>query len=98
MPQTARNFPAITLNTDGQPHPVENTLAAVTLIFGLIAIITAMWHDLHVVSSWSGLVGVLTGAWGQMISVTTAERFVLVIGLGASAVGFFLGMARGGLW
>ncbi len=42
--------------------------------------------------------GILTGGYGQFISATTAERFVLVLGLGASAVGFFLGIAHGGLW
>jgi hypothetical protein len=43
-------------------------------------------------------VGILTGARGQFVSVTTAERFVLVVGLGAAALGFFLGMSRGGLF
>lgn len=98
MAQTARHFPALTLNSDGKTHPLENTFAAVTLVLGLVAFITAMWHNLHLLSSWTGLVGMITGAWGQMISATTAERFIMIIGLGAAGVGFFLGMAHGGLF
>lgn len=83
--------------TDGKPHPLQDTLAAVTLVLGALALITSLFHHLHLVSSWAGLLGILTGGYGQFISVTTRERTALVIGLGASAVGFFLGRAHGGL-
>jgi len=42
------------------------------------------------------LAGILTGGYGQFISVTTAERYALIIGLGMSGLGFYLGMAFGG--
>ncbi|BAC72002.1 hypothetical protein AB0D78_14700 [Streptomyces avermitilis] len=84
--------------TDGKAHPLQDTLLAVTLVLGVIAFVTAMFHGLHLISSWAGLVGIATGAYGQFISVTTRERFGLILGLGASAVGFFLGMAHGGLF
>ncbi|MFD7703430.1 hypothetical protein [Streptomyces caelestis] len=84
--------------TDGKPHPLQDALLAVTLVLGITSFVTAMFHHLHLLSSWTGLVGILTGAYGQWISVTTRERFGLVLGLGASAVGFFLGMAHGGLF
>ena len=87
-----------TFNTDGQPHPLENTLLAVTLVLGVVAVVTAGFDSLHVVSASTGLAGILTGACGQFISVTTAERFVLIIGLGMAALGFYLGMAHGGFW
>jgi hypothetical protein len=86
------------LDTDGKPHPVEDALALVTLLLGAVAAITSFWPSLYLVSSWTGLVGILTGARGQFVSVTTAERFVLVVGLGAAALGFFLGTSRGGLF
>ncbi|POX40960.1 hypothetical protein C3486_11260 [Streptomyces sp. Ru73] len=86
------------LNSDGKAHPVENTLAAVTIVLGLIAVISAAFTHLHLLTSWTGLAGIVTGAWGQFISVTTGERFLLIIGLGAAALGFFLGMAHGGLF
>ncbi|WP_327354851.1 hypothetical protein [Streptomyces sp. NBC_01304] len=84
--------------TDGKPHPLQDTLLAVTLILGLTAFVSAMFHNLHLLSSWTGLVGILTGAYGQFISATTRERFFLILGLGAAAIGFFLGMAHGGLF
>ncbi|AVH57697.1 MULTISPECIES: hypothetical protein [Streptomyces] len=84
--------------TDGKPHPLQDTLLAVTLALGILSFVTAMFHSLHLISSWAGLVGIVTGAYGQFISETTRERFGLVLGLGASAVGFFLGMAHGGLF
>ncbi|WP_369196866.1 hypothetical protein [Streptomyces djakartensis] len=84
--------------TDGKPHPLQDALLAVTLVLGLTAFLTAIIDDdLHVLSSWAGLVGILTGAYGQWISETTRERFGLILGLGVSGVGFFLGMAHGGL-
>jgi hypothetical protein len=84
--------------TDGKPHPLQDTLLAVTLVLGITAFVTAMFHSLHLISSWTGLIGILTGAYGQWISETTRERFGLILGLGAAAVGFFLGMAHGGLF
>ncbi|MER7662141.1 MULTISPECIES: hypothetical protein [unclassified Streptomyces] len=84
--------------TDGKPHPLQDTLVAVTLVLGVLAFVTAMFHNLHLLSSWAGLIGLLTGAYGQFISATTRERFALIVGMGASGIGFFLGMAHGGLF
>ncbi|WP_415947682.1 hypothetical protein [Streptomyces sp. KLOTTS4A1] len=93
-PKTATSLFA----TDGKPHPLQDTLLAVTLVLGITAFVSAMFHNLHLLSSWAGLIGILTGGYGQFISETTRERTALIIGLGASAVGFFLGMAHGGLF
>lgn len=99
MAQAMRRRSSVSLfATDGKPHPLQDTLLAVTLVLGAVAFVSAMFHSLHLLSSWAGLVGILTGAYGQFISVTTRERFALIIGLGASAFGFFLGMAHGGLF
>lgn len=99
MAQTLRpNIAGSLFATDDKPHPVQDALLAVTLVLGAVSFVTAMFHHLHLLSSWTGLVGILTGAYGQFISETTRERFGLIVGLGASAVGFFLGMAHGGLF
>jgi hypothetical protein len=84
------------LNTDGRPHPVENTVAVLTLLLGTVAALTAISPGLHLISSWAGLAGIASGVWGQLNSATTSERVVLVIGLGAAALGFCLGLANGG--
>ncbi|RST17962.1 hypothetical protein E2C00_12470 [Streptomyces sp. WAC05374] len=99
MAQAFHRHPTSSLfATDGKPHPLQDTLMAVTLVLGAVAFITAQFHSLHLISSWTGLIGLVTGAYGQYISETTRERTLLIIGLGASAVGFGLGMAHGGLF
>ncbi|MFD3586785.1 hypothetical protein [Streptomyces sp. NPDC058683] len=84
--------------TDGKTHPLQDSLMAVTLALGLIAFITAFFHSLHLLSSWAGLIGIFTGLYGQWVSITTRERFGLILGLGAAGIGFFIGMAHGGLF
>ncbi|ESP98811.1 hypothetical protein KQH42_06620 [Streptomyces sp. CHA1] len=99
MAQTTRPKTAGSLfATDGKPHPLQDSLMAVTLVLGALALVTAGFHHLHLISSWAGLVGILTGAYGQFISETTRERTLLIVGLGASALGFYLGVAHGGLF
>ena len=98
MAQTRPTVAGSLFATDNKPHPLQDTLLAVTLVLGVTALVTAAFNSLHLVSSWAGLIGIVTGASGQFISETTRERFGLVLGLGASAVGFFLGMAHGGLF
>ncbi|MFH9264359.1 MULTISPECIES: hypothetical protein [unclassified Streptomyces] len=95
---TGRRATGSLFATDGRPHPVQDVLMVVTGVLGILAFVTAMFHHLHLISSWAGLVGILTGAYGQYISKTTWERFGLIMGIGASAVGFYLGMAHGGLF
>ncbi|MER5521820.1 hypothetical protein AB0N16_17330 [Streptomyces sp. NPDC051105] len=84
--------------TDGKTHPLQDSLMAVTLALGLIAFITSFFHSLHLLSSWTGLIGIFTGLFGQWVSITTRERFGLILGLGAAGIGFFIGMAHGGLF
>ena len=94
--QHAERTRHFTFNTDGRPHPLVNSLLTATLVLGVIAVVTAGFHHLHMLTSATGLAGILAGGWGQYISATTAERFALVIGLGMAALGFYLGMAHGG--
>ncbi|MET9884570.1 hypothetical protein ABZZ20_15775 [Streptomyces sp. NPDC006430] len=99
MAQAMRRQSSISLfATDGKPHPLQDTLVAITVALGAVAFVTGFFENLHLLSSWTGLVGILTGAYGQFVSETTRERFALIIGLGASAVGFYLGMFYGGLF
>ncbi|GGW52926.1 hypothetical protein GCM10010503_32550 [Streptomyces lucensis JCM 4490] len=84
--------------TDGKLHPLQDGLTAVTLVLGLLSFITAFFHSLHLLTSWAGLAALVIGAYGQWISVTTRQRFGLVLGLGFAGVGFMLGMAHGGLF
>lgn len=86
------------LNSDGRAHPKENALTLLTVAFGVLALATAFAPGLHLIASWAGLAGIVTGAWAQMVSATTSERYLTVTGLGAAALGFYLGMSNGGLF
>lgn len=88
--------PLTWLASDRRAHPLPLTLAVTTLLLGALAALTAFFPGLHVVSFWAGLAGLLTGAWGQMISATTGERFLLVTGAVAAGFGGLMGLAHGG--
>ena len=73
------------LNSDGQPHPVENFMAVLTLILGLISFILGMIiRNAHtgaaviVTATATGLVACLVGLYVQMISATREQRIVIV--------------------
>lgn len=43
--------------TDGKPHPLQDILLAVTLVLGILAFVTSMFHSLHLISSWAASSG-----------------------------------------
>jgi hypothetical protein len=86
----------VTLNMDGKPHPLENGLAIFTLVAGLVTFALGFVVRLHVLISVLGLVTLLVGLYAQMISVTRAERIIIVAGLIAAFVGFALSLGHGG--
>ena len=66
------------LNSDGQPHPVENILTVFTLIVGLVSFVLGMIiRNAHtgaaviVIATATGLVAILVGLYAQMVSATT---------------------------
>lgn len=88
----------LTLNTDGRPHPVANSLAVFAACCAVLSAVCAWYPSTHVVGAWSGLVGLVTALWSQMISATTAERFINVSAMIVSGVGLLFGLAHGGLY
>lgn len=100
MPEVASARPRshLTLNSDGQRHPLQNSLAVFTLITGLIVFTVGWVVSLHVLASVLGIVSLLVGLYAQMISATREERVIIVTGLVAAFVGTALGFAHGGFW
>jgi hypothetical protein len=100
MPEAASARPSsrLTLNSDGQRHPLENSLAVFTLITGLIVFAVGWLVKLHVLASVLGIVSLLVGLYAQMISATREERMIIVTGLVAAFVGTALGFAHGGFF
>ena len=100
MPEAASARPRspLTLNRDGQRHPLETSLAVFTLITGLIVFAVGWVVSLHVLASLLGIVSLLVGLYAQMISATREERVIIVTGLVAAFVGTALSFAHGGFW
>ena len=88
----------LTLNDDGERHPLQNGLAVFTLVTGLITFAVGWVVSLHALASILGIVSLLVGLYAQLISATRAERVIIVTGLVAAFVGTALGFAHGGFW
>ena len=97
-------LPHLTLNDDGQRHPMENSLSVFTLVAGIVACVlgflayqnvSGAWT--HVGATWLGLITLIVGLPAQLISATRSERMLIVTGLVAAFVGVCLGLAHGGL-
>jgi len=98
-------FSRLSLNSDGQPHPVLNAVSFFTLIVGLFSFAIGLFlrtgpggeHVWAVVGAVTGLAGMLIGLLAQMLSATREERVIIVTGIIAAFVGLALGLAHGGL-
>jgi ammonia channel protein AmtB len=91
------------LNSDGQPHPVQNILAIVTLVVGLVSFVLGLViRNVHtsaaviVIATATGLVSCLIGLYVQMISSTREQRVLIVTGIIAGFVGLAIGLSKGG--
>jgi ammonia channel protein AmtB len=91
------------LNTDGQPHPVENILTVFTLLVGLVSFVLGMIvRNAHtgaavvITATVTGLVACLVGLYAQMISATRNQRILIVTGIIAGFVGLAIGLSKGG--
>jgi hypothetical protein len=94
----------LTLNDDGQPHPMKNSLSLFTLVAGLVACVLGFLANqhgagawAHVGATWLGLIALIVGLPAQLVSATRSERMLIVTGLVAAFVGVSLGLAHGGL-
>jgi len=101
VPQTARirnhaRLPHVTLNSDGERHPVENTLTVFTLVAGLVSFATGWIVSQHMLATAAGVAALAVGLYTQLISATRPERMLIVTGLVAGFVGLALGLAHGG--
>ena len=99
MPNVARahpHLPHVTLNSDGRPHPLLNTLTLITLVFGIVSFALGFVVRAHLAASALGLVALAIGLYAQMMSETREERMLIVTGLVAAFVGAGLGFAHGG--
>ena len=96
MPEAVKSRPRLTLNSDGESHPMENALTIFTFVAGLVAFAIGFVVSLHVVGATLGLAVVLVGLYAQFVSNTREQRVLIMAGIIASFVGLGLSIAHGG--
>ena len=75
-------------------HASDALLALLTFALGAAGLVLVA-GDAMTAGTACGVAGVATGLWGQMVSRTTSERFLDVIGLVAAAVAVAIGLLTG---
>jgi len=85
-----------TINSDGQRHPVLNSVAVFTFLAGIATFAIGLMVAAHVVATIAGIVVFGVGMTGQMLSATREQRVLLIAGVIAAGVGGGLAIAHGG--
>jgi hypothetical protein len=98
MPEATKAQPRtrLTLNSDGQRHPVENVLTAFTFVAGILAFATGLIVRAHLIATVVGMAAFVIGLYAQMVSNTREQRVFIMAGVIAAFVGLGLGIAHGG--
>jgi hypothetical protein len=94
--QSRRPAAKLTLNSDGQPHPVVNGLALFTLVVGIVAFALGLVVRAHFAATVLGIAGFAVGLGVQLNSATREQRVLIVTGIIAAFVGLALGVGHGG--
>jgi hypothetical protein len=98
MPEAIKtqSRPRVTLNSDGQRHPLENSLTWFTLIVGVVAFAIGFIVKLHLPGTILGIAAFVIGLYAQMVSNTREQRILIMTGCVAAFVGLGLSVAHGG--
>jgi hypothetical protein len=86
----------LTLNSDGERHPVLNAMTVFTLVGGVVAFACGLIVRAHVVGTILGILAFAIGLLTQLNSATREERILTMTGIIAAFVGMALGIAHGG--
>jgi hypothetical protein len=99
MPQQeatgARRAPART-ETRQESHRLQDVLAVAAVTVGIAALILGWIPATHFPGVLLGVIGLPLALYSQMISATTNERWLNVIGMVASFVGAGFALSNGG--
>lgn len=104
MAGTAPTRPRLkVLNSDGQPHRLENVLTIITLVVGLVSFVLGMivrnahtGPGVYITATATGLIALVVGLYAQLVSATREQRVLIVTGMIAGFVGLAIGLSRGG--
>ena len=94
--QTEPTGVRLTLNTDGQRHPMLNAATVFTFLAGIAAFALGLVVKAHLAASVVGIAAFGVGMTAQMMSATREQRVFIMAGIIAAGVGAGLGLAHGG--
>ena len=86
----------LTLNTDGQRHPMLNATTVFTFFAGIAAFALGLVVKAHLAATILGIVAFGVGMTAQMFSATREQRIFIMAGIIAAGVGAGVGLAHGG--
>lgn len=98
MPQEAAGTRRQAIGLDGEPEPhrLQDALAVASITVGIAALILGWIPATHFPGAVAGLIGLPLALYSQMISETTNERWLNVIGMVASFLGVGFALNNGG--
>ncbi|MFI0369478.1 hypothetical protein ACH35V_16490 [Actinomadura sp. 1N219] len=96
MPQEAAGAKRQTAGARTEPHRFQDVLAVAAVTIGLAALVLGWIPATHFPGAVAGVIGLPLALYSQMISATTNERWLNVIGMVASFMGTAFALSNGG--
>lgn len=97
MPQqTAGAERRAAAGTEVEPHRLQAVLAVAAVTIGIAALIMGWIPQTHFPGAVAGVIGLPLALYSQLISATTNERWLNVIGMVASFLGVAFALSHGG--
>jgi hypothetical protein len=94
--QPQRQASWLTLNSDGQPHPVVNITAVLVFVVGIVAFALGLVVKAHLVATVLGIAAFGGGLAAQLNTSTREQRIIIVTGIIGAFVGMAMGIGHGG--
>ena len=98
MPQeaTGTQRPAVRARAEQESHRLQDVMAVAAVTIGIAALVLGWIPATHFPGAVLGVIGLPVALYSQMISATTNERWLNVIGMITSFVGAGFALSNGG--
>jgi hypothetical protein len=78
-------------------HPLATGLAVLVIALGVVSVVS-VWFGSWEVGAWTGFAGGLVAAYDELISSTSGERWLILVGFVLCLVGLTVSMANGAIF
>ncbi|MFI0486408.1 hypothetical protein [Actinomadura sp. 9N215] len=96
MPQEAAGTKRQAVAAQAESHRLQDVLAVAAVTIGLAALVLGWIPATHFAGAVAGVIGLPLALYSQLISATTNERWLNVIGMVASFMGAAFALSNGG--